>query len=930
MESVSELAKKDPPPLEGDRSAKKAKFRIEGDDEDNPPLLVKPWRTAVVIKLLGRTIGYKSGSQGFTVIDLENDFSWLSLKRRVMPNNALTQGPWSILGHYLTVQQWSPRFDCSTETIDSGVAWIRLPGMPHHYYHKRILRMLGQVIGKVIKIDYNTESPCRGKFARIAVELDLAKPLCSQFLLDGKLQKVEYENLPLICYECGKYSHLSITCLERTSNEEDTHGAELSLRSVLGRLHHPRQIDPEDMMERGTKSTEETHVLDLAIKGPASKIQQHAKPKLSKSFITEPSTSNSMHTYRPLREYKVAMAKPFNTTNASTTLDPTKHSVVTLEKIPSSSTQNVFATTPNLLFLGEDGIYEKLDDNLTDDPEDSDYVGDSGDEESVDSKSAGSLEDEPQLALEHQDFVPDGVSSKGFRRTFKGFVKNYTPTMVAILEPTDSGFFGEEEFAVEVTVNHRQFIHFRVSDNGGIISSITAVYASLIPSMRKHLWSELDKLASFVQEPWILGGDFNVILNASEKRGGSRRTNSVCQLFNGWFQRNQLCDLEFKGPSFTWTRGSVYKRLDRAICNDKWVENFPNASMLHLPKVCSDHRPILVRFEKIQSACSSPKPFRFLASSLTDKRFESLVSSIWQPDMNYLQSAKHFVEEASLWNSNVFGNIFKRKNRLLVRIGGIQQALETHHSNNLIRLECQLKKELEEVLTQEELLRYQKSRREWIQCGDRNTSFFHRKTIQRRRRNRIEMIKDDMGNWLLDNNAIKEYVVSYFSKLYTKEDEFYKPYPIRNAFPVFERSQLQGFSLAVDDEEIKNVVFCMKALKAKGIDSLHALFYQTQWNVVGNSVCKLIKDIFSGTEVPKELNRTLLVLIPKSDNPTSLKLFRPISLCPVIYKTIIKLLANRLKAIMPELIGPNQTSFVPRRHITENIVIAQEVIHSIR
>lgn len=136
--------------------------------------------------------------------------------------------------------------------------------------------------------------------------------------------------------------------------------------------------------------------------------------------------------------------------------------------------------------------------------------------------------------------------------------------------------------------------------------------------------------------------------------------------------------------------------------------------MLHLPKVCSDHRPILVRFEKIQSACSSPKPFRFLASWLTDKRFESLVSSIWQPDMNYLQSTKHFVEEALLWNSNVFGNIFKRKNRLLARIEGIQHALKTHHSNNLIQLECQLKKELEEVLTQEELLWYQRSRREWI------------------------------------------------------------------------------------------------------------------------------------------------------------------------------------------------------------------------
>lgn len=123
------------------------------------------------------------------MIDLENDFFLVKFKTEDDAQYALTQGPWSILGHYLTVQQWSPRFDCSTETIDSGVAWIRLPGMPLHYYHKRILRMLGQVIGKVIKIDYNTESGSRGKFARTAVELDLAKPLCSQFLLDGKLQK---------------------------------------------------------------------------------------------------------------------------------------------------------------------------------------------------------------------------------------------------------------------------------------------------------------------------------------------------------------------------------------------------------------------------------------------------------------------------------------------------------------------------------------------------------------------------------------------------------------------------------------------------------------------------------------------------------------------------------------------------------------------
>lgn len=89
----------------------------------------------------------------------------------------------------------------------------------------------------------------------------------------------------------------------------------------------------------------------------------------------------------------------------------------------------------------------------------------------------------------------------------------------------------------------------------------------------------------------------------------------------------------------------------------------------------------------------------------------------------------------------------------------------------------------------------------------------------------------------------------------------------------------------MDDKEIKDVIFRMQALRAPGIDGLHALFYQTQWHVVGQSVCRLIKHIFNGNEIPKELNRTILVFIPKSDNPNTLTLFRHISLCSVIYKT---------------------------------------------
>ncbi|KAH9742594.1 hypothetical protein KPL70_002998 [Citrus sinensis] len=188
-----------PPPLASDRFTKKTKFRVEGADGDNPtPLsyrdiameanagsakvvfgmsdeweleeedvcckedesmpyiafsqrvhdrLAKPWANSVVVKTLGRNLGYRviserlkklwGSTMGFSIIDLANDY-------------------------YL--------------------------------------------------IDYLTAAAQRGKFARIAVQLDLEKPLVSQFNFEGRVQKVEYENLPLICFCCGKFGHYQEAC----------------------------------------------------------------------------------------------------------------------------------------------------------------------------------------------------------------------------------------------------------------------------------------------------------------------------------------------------------------------------------------------------------------------------------------------------------------------------------------------------------------------------------------------------------------------------------------------------------------------------------------------------------------------------------------------------------------------------------------------
>ena len=129
-------------------------------------------------------------------------------------------------------------------------------------------------------------------------------------------------------------------------------------------------------------------------------------------------------------------------------------------------------------------------------------------------------------------------------------------------------------------------------------------------------------------------------------------------------------------------------------------------------------------------------------------------------------------------------------------------------------------------------------------------------------------------------------------------------------------------------EEIKDALFQMGSTKAPGLDGMNALFFQKFWHVVGESVINAVLDYFNSGVMDLAINHTHIVLIPKIKSPEKMSDFRPISLCNVIYKIISKVLANKLKQILPNIITPTQSAFVPGRLITDNVLVAYETLHT--
>ena len=108
----------------------------------------------------------------------------------------------------------------------------------------------------------------------------------------------------------------------------------------------------------------------------------------------------------------------------------------------------------------------------------------------------------------------------------------------------------------------------------------------------------------------------------------------------------------------------------------------------------------------------------------------------------------------------------------------------------------------------------------------------------------------------------------------------------------------------------------MAPLKAPGPDGMPPIFFQYYWDSIGDDVSCAVLCCLNSSIIPASLNQTFITLIPKSKSPEKVFEFRPIALCNILYKLISKVLANRLKSLLPHVISESQSAFQPDKAIS--------------
>ncbi|CAI9274222.1 unnamed protein product [Lactuca saligna] len=433
-------------------------------------------------------------------------------------------------------------------------------------------------------------------------------------------------------------------------------------------------------------------------------------------------------------------------------------------------------------------------------------------------------------------------------------------------------------FDVNLIDHNDQVIHCKVSfpsNNKYVLCSI--VYAANKYIERRGLWSSLVHHKGFVRDdPWIIGGDFNVTINPNESSAGSSKFTKGMVEFLECINVLEIQDINCNGLNFTWNQkpqgnNGILKKLDRVMGNSSLLDLFPSIFASFLPYGLSDHSPIVIKIPL--KAKFKVLPFKFPNVLSIKSELKMLVENHWNID---IQGIKMFVLIQKLKNlKKPIRKLLKKQGHFLDNVIHFRKELEMVQAdldedpfNSALRdLEAIFLGELKKTYEKEECFLKQKAKIHWLKDGDNNSKFFHKTVKGRIHKSRIEAIMNKQGEWLEGEDVYKEFV-EYFKNFLGTDvpcGEIFQP----NSLFIKKLDLIAAAEMTkiVTNDEIKVALFDIDDDKSPGLDGYSAKIFKSMWSVIGEDFCSAVKEFFANGKILKEVNATAIALVPKVDFP---------------------------------------------------------------
>lgn len=323
--------------------------------------------------------------------------------------------------------------------------------------------------------------------------------------------------------------------------------------------------------------------------------------------------------------------------------------------------------------------------------------------------------------------------------------------------------------------------------SSGIQLVCTFVYASNFLSDRRALWEDLCHLHTsplLSSAPWIVLGDFNEILSLSDhSRANDYSLNSIgMRDFQNVVSYCNMEDLSSSGPSYTWINNQdsnpIGKKLDRALINPVWLHHFPQSYASFEAGGISDHTRCVVHLSSINA--EHRKPFKFFNFMASHSLFIPTVAQVWMDTRPlyhsraalsmFHQKLKSLKIHLRALNRTKSGDLPRLVAEAYDKLCSLQVAAFQDPSPTNLAALTEGSDTWNKLACIEEKFFCQKSRIQWLRCGDQNTTYFHRIAQSNASRNAIRSLTLANGTVLTKPEDIKAEAARHFREFLQSED----------------------------------------------------------------------------------------------------------------------------------------------------------------